>query len=90
MGQPVNTGKQEPAAIVRNNFMKEIHSRLLFCPETISIHSLFLSLPRPSTMNLCTQGERMMRTLHSRRFAMTPSLSTMALSLKMLLLQSVL
>lgn len=42
--QPVDA-KQEPAALLRNNLMKEIHSRLLFCPETPFIPSLFLSSP---------------------------------------------
>lgn len=45
MGQPVNAGKQEPVDVVRNNFMKEIRSRLLFCPETLFILSLCLSPP---------------------------------------------
>lgn len=45
MGQPVNAEKQEPADVVRNNFMKEIHSRSFFCPETLFILSLCVSPP---------------------------------------------
>lgn len=56
--------------------------------QRFSIRSLFLSLSLPS-MTLCTPGGRMMKTLHWRPFAMTPSSPTMGLWWKTLLLPSV-